>query len=241
MRSKKVIELLKLKCIEPYDIKAYLCPSRSYPNQRVRNFIDYVYKLDLDEKIKKDMINKCIGKLGKWKGKKVILKYTTSEIIAYCLRADQQIKKYEYCNGSDLIIMKKTTEYDIPKHHRNIYHDVLIDTIFNLYKLTTIALGPSNFTGQKPVLLAYKTDSITVANAFDVPLSTENGGYKMEKVCLSEKIICNELYSDTTPMFLKQKIVDKFTPILANNWESRSKQNLYYCKYNHSKVGRTKY
>ena len=35
-----------------------------------------------------------------------------------------------------------------------------------------------------PVLIAYKTDSITMANPADIVLSTENGGYKLEQTKL---------------------------------------------------------
>jgi hypothetical protein len=162
------------------------------------------------------MINSFIGMLGKNKGTKVNHSFTNSESIAMALFVDGKIRNYNYSNESNLILMKNEREYEIHENYRNIYHDVLIDTIFNLYDMFKIATGGNlesyKLNPKAPTLIAYKTDSITVANALDVPLSTEIGGYKLEKVKLGEKKVKNTIQdSNTNFEYSHRPIFKKFS------------------------------
>ena len=205
MRSKKVQRLLKEKKITRRNIKGILVPSYSYSNDKMRDFIKYVFSLDVEPRVKKTMINSFIGMLGKNKGTKVSHSFTNSESIAMALFVDGKIRNYNYSNESNLILMKDEREYEIHENYRNIFHDLLVHTILNLYDMFKIATGGNEeswyrsygteLNPKAPTLIAYKTDSITVANALDVPLSTEIGGYKLEKVKLGEKKVKNTILS----------------------------------------------
>ena len=140
MRSKVVRWLLDKGFIVPKDIKGILIPSRSYSNDRMREFVNYIYSLDLETSTKKLIVNSSIGTFGKWKGSTTNVFYTTSEQTAFCLFMEEKITSFECSNNSNLILMKNSRDFELLESYRNIYHDVIIDNIVMLYNLCT-ALG----------------------------------------------------------------------------------------------------
>ena len=178
-RSQKIVKLLEMGVITKKDIIYYIKPSRSYNNNKFKDFANYIYSLDINIKIKKTIINSFIGLLGKWKSSNSNLVLSNSVLTAFSMFDDKKINDIRFSDTSNLIFLGKNERTLLHESYRNIYHDITVDSCFYLFEMyQTVKTSNSQ-------ILSYNTDSITLTFPRDnIKLSNEMGGYKLEEKIL---------------------------------------------------------
>ena len=192
LRSNSVKYLLKENAIKYSQIKYYLKPTFKISQKVIDNIFQYIDNItdcvDLsqdEQKTYNKLIKNCmIGMLGRNLCDNSQLMLTSSKLFAQALKQNKTVDSYcplrSAFEEDSLFIMSKTDSKKLYENNRPIYSDVLFDAIVRLYELYKIVYTPSC------EILQYKTDSITVFNGNDPPLSKDIGGYKEEQTVFKE-------------------------------------------------------